>query len=109
RVSGEVVTYTDYAAAGGLPRIRYYDFSDGSTSTVPPEAAGDIDTLSNVDGSRISFARQKAGDPNVHAMLFDLNSNMLFEIAPGSGVSAFSTAVGGDTIAVVDIHPTLTD
>ena len=97
-VDNDLAAYTDVNSG----RIRYFDFFT-STSTPIPGAPTDIDTLSNVNGTRISFSRQRPGPPISRAcMVFNVASSALVEIAPGSGVSAWQTALGGDTVAFVD-------
>lgn len=95
-VDNDLAAYTDV----GTGKIRYFDFVT-STFTDIPNAPGDIDNLSHVSGTRISFSRQR--NLSRACMVFDVTTSALVEIAPGSDVSSWATALGGDTVAFVDM------
>jgi len=98
-VSGDLAAYTDQN--GGSQVIRFYDFSDPASSGVIPKGLGDFDSLSNVDGTRIAFSRQRS-DNSRACMIFDKATLSTTEIAPGSNLFVFGTALGGDTVAFID-------
>lgn len=95
-VDNDLGAYTDVNSG----KIRYFDFVTSTFRDIP-NAPGDIDTLSHVGGTRISFSRQR--NLSRACMVFDVTSSALVEIAPGSGVSSWATAIGGDTVAFVDM------
>ncbi len=92
-VSGDIVAYTDEWS--GV--IRFHDFFTASAGSIFVPV-GSTDQLSDVNGTHISFAR-KTG-PNRAAMVFDVMSTTAVQIGPDNS-GAFSTALGGDTIAFV--------
>src|SRR5882757_2603855 len=99
-VSGNLASYTDSAIT-----IRYFDFLAGTNFAVPSGAPGERDTLSDVNGSRISFSRFLGdSDFSTHIFVYDTATSTLTEIDPQPGVSRFSPTIGGDTLAYEDLN-----
>jgi hypothetical protein len=102
RVSGNFAAYTD--ASSGVGVIRYYDFlSPQLSNPAVPLGPDDIDTLSDVNGSHISFARYNQTTGARAIMIYDVAAATTTEI--GSSSSGFATALGGDTVAFVNAPP----
>jgi hypothetical protein len=98
-VSGNLASYTDSATT-----IRYFDFLTGTDSAVPSGGPGERDTLSDVNGSRISFSRFFGdSDFSTHIFVYDTATSALTEIDPQPGVFRFSPTIGGDTLAYEDL------
>ena len=97
-VSGNLATYTD-----GFGTVRYFNFLTGIDAAVPG-AFGAQDTLSDVNGTRISFSRTLS-DLSTHAFVYDTATSTLTEIGPSEpGALRFSPTMGGDTLAYVDLN-----
>jgi len=92
-VSGDLVAYTDETS--GL--IRYYDFLSATYGAIA-QPSGSTDQLSNVDSFHIAFAR-KTG-PNRALQVFDVTTFSTVQVG-GDNSGAFSSALGGDTVAFV--------
>ena len=95
-VSKDLMCYTDIANA----TIRYYRFSTGVDAAVP-SGPGVVDILCDVSGDRISFRRIEA-DRNA-LFVFDTLTSLLTEIDPRSGSNRIETAIGGNTVAYIDL------
>ena len=95
-VSGDLAVYTDQSGLAGSV-IRYYDFLS-STHGAILTPLGSEDQLSDVDGFHISFARQTGLSRK--AMVFDVTTLSTVQVGPDNS-GAFSTALGGDTVAFV--------
>jgi len=102
-VSGDLAAYTD-AADPAQALIRYYDFfSPSSPNAAIPAGADDIDTLSDVNGNHIAFARYNTVSGVRACMVYDVVTHDTIQI--GSGTSAGAAALGGDTVAFVNGSP----
>lgn len=103
-VSGDLAAYTD-ASDPAQAVIRYYDFLNPvSPNASIPTGLDDVDTLSDVNGSHIAFARFNAVTGAHALMVFDLSIGQTIQIGP-SNSGAFVTALGGDTVAFVNGSP----
>jgi hypothetical protein len=99
-VSGSLASYTDSAIT-----TRYFDFLTGTTFVIPSGGPGERDTLSDVNGSRISFSRFFGdGDFSTHIFVYDTATSTLTEIDPQPGAARFSPTIGGDIIAYEDLN-----
>jgi hypothetical protein len=99
-VSGDIAAYTD-AANPDQSLIRYYDFlTPGSPNAFIPTTADFIDTLSDVNGSHVAFARYDQSLGTRSCMIYDVVAHTTTKI--GTGTQAFATALGGDTVAFVN-------
>ena len=98
-VSGNLASYTDSATT-----IRYFDFLTGTDFAVPSVAPGERDTLSDVNGSRISFSRFLTTDFTTRIFVYDTATSTLTEIDPQPGAARFGAAIGGDTLAYQDLN-----
>jgi hypothetical protein len=102
-VSGNLAAYSD-AADPAQALIRYYDFLNPALPNASiPAGLDDVDTLSNVDGRHISFARYNTATGVRACMVYDVVSQATIQI--GSGASVGATALGGDTVALVNGSP----
>lgn len=95
-VSKDLVSYTDDSIGS---TIRYYRFSTGVHSIIPP-GPNAFDTLSDVSGDVISFSRHSSDRRAL--MVFNTATLALKEIAPQVGTRRFVNALGGNTLAFVD-------
>jgi len=99
-VSGDIAAYTD-AANPDQSLIRYYDFlTPGAPNAFIPTTADFIDTLSDVNGNHVAFARYDQSLGTRSCMIYDVVAHTTTKI--GSGTQAFATALGGDTVAFVN-------
>ena len=96
-VSGDLVAYTDVNSG----RVRYHDLQSGTDLAVAP--GSDVDTLSDISGSRIAFVRLDAtGDRSVR--VYDMASGTLVSFDRGTlAYEPFGTAIGGTTVAFEDL------
>ena len=102
-VSGDLAAYTD-AADPAQALIRYYDFLNPLVPNASiPAGPDDIDTLSDVNGNHIAFARYNAVSGVRACMVYDVVTHNTIQI--GSGTSAFAMALGGDTVGFVSGSP----
>jgi hypothetical protein len=102
-VSGDLAAYTD-ASNPEQYVIRYHDFlSPVSPNASIPSGVDDIDTLSDINGTHIAFARYDQVTGVRACMVYDVTTNVTIQI--GSGTQAFATALGGDTVAFVNGSP----
>lgn len=102
-VGGDLAAYTD-AADPAQALIRFYDFLLPSLPNQSvPSGVDDIDTLSDVNGGHIAFARYNTGSGVRACMVYDVASHTTIQI--GSGTQAGATALGGDTVAFVNGSP----
>ena len=97
-VSGTLATYTGNQST--TSNIRYFDFLTGSDVAVPSNP-GDRDLLSDVSGNRIAFSRVTTD--RVACMVYDVAANLLIEVAPAPGTNRLGGALGGNTVAFVDL------
>jgi hypothetical protein len=95
-VSGDIAVYTDVADS----TIGYFNFATHVDAAIP-KPPGVIDILSDVSGSRIAFSRIEA-DRNA-LMVFDTSTSTLTEILPNAGTDRLGTAIGGNTVAYIDL------
>ena len=95
-VDGDIVAYTDQSNVNGSV-IRYYDFLTGQHFAISVPF-GSSDQLSNVNGNHITFSRQTGLSRAV--MVFDVTTWNAVQVGPDDS-GAFSTAIGGDTVAFV--------
>ena len=102
-VSGDLAAYTD-AADPAQALIRYYDFlSPVSPNAAIPGTADEIDTLSDVNGGHIAFARYNTVTGVRACKVFDVATSTIITIGTATQVGA--TALGGDTVAFVNGSP----
>jgi thrombospondin type 3 repeat protein len=101
RVSGDLAAYTD-TSTPSAGQIHYYDFLTSIDHVIPASAPGDMDTLSDVSGSRISFARQALLTGQRSVVVYDVASGSSVTIDPPSAYSAFQTAIASNTVAFLD-------
>jgi hypothetical protein len=99
-VSGDLAVYTDIP--GSTSTIRYYNFVSASDQAVPN--GGEIDFLSDVNGSKIGFSRQSADGTTTASMVFDVPSMTLTNVAPAAGSSRFGVVLGGSTVAFQELN-----
>jgi hypothetical protein len=95
-VSGDIAAYTDIAGS----TIRYFNFATHVDAAIP-KTSDVIDILSDVSGSRIAFSRIEI-DRNA-LMVFDTSTATLTEILPNAGTNRVGTAIGGNTVAYIDL------
>ena len=100
-VSGDWVAYTSEL------RIHYYNFSTNVDAEIPI-GTGLRDFLSGISGSRIVFSRVTSvsgSTATAAVMLFDAATPWVapIEIDPVPGALRYYTAVGGNTIAYIDV------
>ena len=93
-VSGDLAVYTDNPQ--GTSTIRYYNFVSASDQAVPN--SGEIDLLSDVNGSRIGFSRLRS-DGTIASMVFDVSSMTLTDVAPVAGSNRFGVVLGSSVVA----------
>src|SRR5450432_674559 len=95
-VSGDIAAYTNIQGA----TIRYFNFATGVDATIPAGPTV-IDILSDVSGNLISFSRI---EPDRNAiMLFNTSTGTLTEIDPHAGSNRLGAAIGGNTVAFIDL------
>ncbi len=97
-VSGDLAAYTSNGTS--TPTIRYFDFLNPGTNTIPTEP-GAQDTLSDVNNGHVAFSRQHSGGMR-SCLVFDVASLLTIEINSGPMSQVFATALGGNTVAFVD-------
>jgi hypothetical protein len=95
-VDGDLVSYTDSATS----QMRYYRFSTSVDAAIP-FGASIVDILSGVSGNLIAFSRIEA-DRNA-IMLFDTVAGTTTEIDPHAGSNRIGAAIGGNTVAFIDM------
>jgi hypothetical protein len=94
-VSGDLVTYTDVNSG----TVRYHDLRSGTDLAVP---GSDVDTLSDISGSRIAFVRlQKNGDRTTD--VYDITDGTLVTFDAGFDYEPFGPAIGRTTVAFEDL------
>ena len=98
-VSGDLAAYTDKSGANWT--IRYFNFLTNADAMVP--SSGDTDLLSDVSQTRIAFSRVMAD--RTACMIYDVASALLTEVDPVAGSSRLGTAIGGNTVAFVELTP----
>jgi hypothetical protein len=96
-VNGDLAVYTD---ANGSSQIRYYDFVTTSDNAVPSQS-GAYDILSDVRDNMIVFCRVTGG---ASAMLFDVSTHAVTEIAPTPSPAQFQPVLGGHQVAFIDLN-----
>jgi hypothetical protein len=96
-VSGDLAAYTDSATS----QMRYYRFSTSVDAAIP-FGASIVDVLSDVSGNLIAFSRIEA-DRNA-IMVFDTVANTTTEIDPHAGTNRIGAAIGGNTVAFIDMN-----
>ena len=102
-VNGDLAAYTD-AADPAQALIRYYDFlSPVSPNAAIPGSPDTIDTLSDVNGSHIAFARYDLVSGVRACKVFDVATSTIITIGTATQVGA--TALGSDTVAFVNGSP----
>jgi hypothetical protein len=102
-VSGNLAAYTD-AADPSQAVIRYYDFlSPVSPNAAIPGTPDDIDTLSDVNGGHIAFARYNTLTGVRACKVYDVATQNIVTIGTATQVGA--TALGGNTVAFVNGSP----
>jgi hypothetical protein len=94
-VSNDLMSYTSTVTS----EIRYFRFSTGASGTVP--RGGILDILSDVSGDRIVFSRI-ASDRNA-IFVFDTRTSTLTEIDPRAGSNRLGAAIGGNTVALINL------
>ena len=100
-VSGSIVSYTNVPGA----EIRYYDFTTGLDTAISHGGAVE-DSLSDVSGSRIVYSRLSAVGADIYSL--SVGGSTPTELAPGiTKANRESAAIGGDTVAWVDLGSTL--
>ena len=100
-VSGPIVSYTNVPGA----EIRYYDFATGLDQAI--SHGGIEDSLSDVSGSRIVFSGLDADSNRIFSL--HVGGVTPGELAPGIAKAIReSPAIGGDTVAWVDLGSSLT-
>ena len=90
------VAYTDVPSS----QIRYFDFLTQTDAAIPLGSAL-FDVLSDVHDGRIAFSRVEV-DRNA-IFVFDIASASLTEIDPHPGSDRMGTALGGNTLAFIDM------
>jgi len=102
-VSGDLAAYTD-ATDPAQAIIRYHDFLNPvSPNAAIPAIADNVDTLSNVDFNHIAFARYDTVTGIRTIVVYDVFAHTLVPI--GSATQVGVSALGGDTIALVNGNP----
>jgi len=101
-VDKDFTAYTDTIVG----QIRYYQFSTGVDAAIPGSDTV-IDILSDVNGGRVAFSRIES-DRNA-IMVFDTATASLTEIDPQVGSNRLGDALGGNTLAWVDLSTGLGD
>jgi hypothetical protein len=96
-VNGDLAVYTH---SNGTSQIRYFDFVTTNDNAVPP-VPGANDILSDVFGNLIAFTRVSGGTT---AMLYDVSSNTVSEIASTPSPAQFSPVLGGHQVAFIDLN-----
>ncbi len=95
-VGGSIAAYTDEADQ----RIHYYNFLTGVDASIPI-GAGEVDTLSDVNGSWIALTRQTAGG-DFEIAVADTASGIPTLIDPHPGDLRLGSAINGNTLAYID-------
>jgi hypothetical protein len=95
-VDGDLAAYTDSATS----QIRYYRFSTSVDAAIPPGATI-VDILPGVSGNLVAFTRIEA-DRNA-IVVFDTVANTTTEIDPHPGTNRVGSAIGGNTVAFIDM------
>jgi hypothetical protein len=101
-VSGDLASYTNNT--GATSQIRYYDFASGVNLAIPND--GQIDLLSDVNGTRIAFSRQSFDGTSLTtaSMVFDVSSGTLTDVDPHPGSNRFGAVLGADTVAYQELN-----
>jgi hypothetical protein len=95
-VNKDLASYTDTVAG----QIHYYSFLSMVDAAIPSDPTF-IDILSDVNGGRIAFSRI---EPDRNAIfIFDTATASLTEIDPHVGSNRLGSAIGGNTLAFVDL------
>jgi Tol biopolymer transport system component len=94
----------DWAAYSDGHGIRYYNFATGLDAQIPTPADG-WDSLSDVSGSKIVFSRYYPPNLRIGVMVFDAATPGAapIELAQVDGSNRPSSAIGGDTVAWIDL------
>lgn len=104
-VDGDLAAYSEVPVAATEQHIRYYRFSTKQDLQVPnvlPNGTTANDLLSDVQGDRIVFTRVIPGDRTA-VMLFDPATAVATEIDRMAGSFRMGVAIGGQSIAYVDM------
>ena len=96
-VDKDLASYTDAPSN----QVRYYRFSTGADLAIPQDATTLFDVLSDANGGRIAFSRVEL-DRNA-IFVFDPATESLTEIDPHAGSNRQGVALGGNTLAFVDM------
>ena len=103
-VDGNLISYTYDAKDGTGNRVRYFRLGVDSAPQEIQIAFGEQDLLAHVSGSRIAYSHVSGTTTGIN--LFDTaqtpGSSNPMVVNPASGVSRFSPAIRGQTIAYVD-------
>jgi hypothetical protein len=98
-VDGDTATYT--AFDGSSVRVRSYDFFSGADAPIAT-SSGAADQLSDLDGDRIVFTRDNAS-AGFSNLLYDVSAGTTTPIDPSGAGHQLDPAIGGDTIAWLDV------
>jgi hypothetical protein len=96
RVDRDLTTYTDLSVLTST--VRYYRFSTAADFAIP-----DSSGLADVSADRIAFGRSLSDRFGI--FVFDTLTGLQTEIDPVAGSVRREPAIGGDTVAFVDIDP----
>jgi hypothetical protein len=102
-VSGDLAAYTEQDGLRGTSTIHYFNFITGFDNVVPAPA-GDLDLLSDIDGTRIVFSRVQA-DGQTPVMVYDTVTGVETELDPQPVMARFGAVIGGGTVAYEDFIP----
>jgi hypothetical protein len=103
-VSVDLVSYTDQSS---FPQIRYYNFVTGIDSAIDnllPDGTYGVDVLSDVSGHNVVFTRQAGGASRI--MIFNTDTGTTTEVDPTTTPQRMGVALGGNTVAYIDISNT---
>ena len=99
-VSGNLAVYTD-ATSASASTIHYYDFLSTADAVVPPGVNGELDFLSDVNGSQIVFSRLH-NDASMASLVYDVSTATLTDVAPLPGSSRFGVVIGNHVVAFAE-------
>lgn len=99
-ISGNLIAYTNEDGNGS--EVRYHDLATGIDQSVPHGTPGSLDFLPDISGTKIAWVSY-ATDSDTSIQVFDAATGLHQEVAPGGVTNRVEVAIGGDTVAWVDL------
>jgi len=105
-VDGNLISYTYNASDGTGTRLRYFRIGVDATPQEIARGQNEQDFLSHVSDGRIAYSH--VNNTGTHVMLLDtaqpVGASNPLEINPSTDANRFRPAIGGNTIAYIDLN-----